>query len=260
MAKKQSWEDWSETQTLTLYNSVRASFGKSVLEIEGLAPELRDKVETKAIDRAALLREIDGLLSRLRVEGFKVDRLKEIRALPTKDARKELDKFNSDLKFLRLLEARFFKLDATRFQEDCEAIFDKLCNLTRLTEAAKELEDLERKVADWESQESAQGITADGFDVTVEEKEGFKDIVDGIKSMELSGYDVRFVYRLLYTGDLETSRGALFYCLGNVERLRKVEDRLLKLWAEGYEERFMSIQQKLTNPAMATGRPNCLTK
>lgn len=244
-------EKWSETDTLTLYNSVRASFGKSVLELEGLAPELRERVETKALDRKALLREIDGLISRLRVEGFNIGRLRDIREMATKDARRELDKFTSDLRFVRLLEARFYKLDAVKFPEDCEAIFDKMSHMQHLTEAATELEALEKKVAGSEAQEEAQGITADGFDVTVEKQPGFRDILDGIRNMELSGYDVRFVYRLLYTGDMETARKGLFYTLGNVERLKQVEERLLKLWAEGYEDRFMSIQRLLTNPAMA---------
>lgn len=244
-------EKWSETDTLTLYNSVRASFGKSVLEIEGLAPELRAKVAARPIDRQALLREIDGLISRLKVEGFSVDRLKGIRDMPTKDARGELDKFTSDLKFIRLLEARFYKLDAVKFPDECEAIFEKMTNMQHLTEAATALEALEKKVADWDAQEEAQGMTADGFDVTVEQKEGFREIMDGLRSMEMSGYDVRFVYRLLYTGDMDVARKGLFYGLANVERLRKIEDRLIKLWAEGYEDRFMSIQQKLTNPAMA---------
>lgn len=244
-------EKWSETDTLTLYNSVRSSFGKSVLELEGLAPELRARVETKPIDRKALLREIDGLISRLRIEGFNVDRLRTIREMPTKDARCELDKFTSDLKFVRLLEARFYKLDAVKFPTECESIFEKMSSIHHLTEAASELEELEKKVADWEAQETAQGVTADGFDVTVEQQEGFRDIMDGIKNMELSGYDVRFVYRLLYIGDLETARKGLFYALAQVERLKAVEDKLLKIWAEGYEDRFMTIQKLLMNPAMA---------
>jgi hypothetical protein len=244
-------EKWSETDTLTLYNSVRASFGKSILEIEGLAPELREKVTAKEIDRKALLREIDGLIARLKVEGFNLNRLKQIREMATKDARGELDKFTSDLKFVRLLEARFYKLDAVKFPTESQSIFEKMSNMRNLTEATTELEELEKKVAGSEAQEEAQGITADGFDVTVEQQPGFQDLMDGIRNMELSGYDVRFVYRLLYTGDLETARKGLFYALGNVERLKVIEERLLKLWAEGYEDRFNSIQQKLTIPAMA---------
>jgi hypothetical protein len=244
-------DEWSETETLTLYNSIRASFGKDVVEVEGLAPEIRSKAEAQMVDRGTLLMEIDGLMRQLRSEGFSTTKLFEIKAMSTRDARKNLDKFTSDLKFARILEARFYKLDAVNFPDESRSIFQKLSSIHNLTEAAMEIEALEKEVAEWEAYEMEQGITADGFDVTVEQQEGYQDIMDGIKNIELSGYDSKFIYRMLYTGDMDVARQALMAALSNIERLRQVEDKLLKLWAEGYEERFMSIQNKLTNPAMA---------